>query len=82
MARRIEGTIYRLTYAATWHDYVECSSKEDLFKYVAQEVVNGQIVTSVNEMCKDGSTPKVRVHTDKEFNRILKQYQNPPEVRM
>lgn len=82
MARRIEGTIYRLTYTATWHDYVECSSKEDLFKYVAQEVVNGQIVTSVNEMCKDGSTPKVRVHTDKEFKRILKQCQNPPEIRM
>lgn len=82
MARRIEGTIYRLTYTATWHDYVECSSKEDLFKYVAQEVVNGQIVTSVNEMCKDGSTPKVKVHTDKDFKRILKQYQNPPEVRM
>ena len=55
MARRIEGTIYRLTYTATWHDYVECSSKEDLFKYVAQEVANGQIVTSVNEMCKDGN---------------------------
>lgn len=73
MARRIEGTIYRLTYTATWHDYVECSSKEDLFKYVAQEVANGQIVTSVNEMCKDGNTPKVKVHTDKEFKRILKQ---------
>ena len=82
MARRIEGTIYRLTYTATWHDYVECSSKEDLFKYVAREVINGQIVTSVNEMCKDGSTPKVKVHTDKDFKRILKQYQNPPEVRM
>lgn len=82
MARRIEGTIYRLTYTATWHDYVECGSKEDLFKYVAQEVVNGQIVTSVNEMCKDGSTPKVKVHTDKEFKRILKQYYNPLEVRM
>lgn len=76
MVRRIEETIYRLTYTATWHDYVECSSKEDLFKYVAQEVVNGQIVTSVNEMCKDGSTPKVRVHTDKEFKRILAKYQN------
>lgn len=74
MARRIEGTIYKLTYTATWHDYVECSNKEDLFKYVAQEIVNGHmIVTSVNEMCKDGSTPKVRVHTDKEFKRILKQ---------
>lgn len=82
MARKIEGTIYRLTYTATLHDYVECSSKEDLFKYVVQEVVDGQIVTSVNEMCKDGSTPKVKVHTDKDFKRILKQYQNPPEFRM
>lgn len=82
MARRIEGTIYRLTYTATWHVYVECSSKEDLFKYVAQEIVSGQIVTSVNEICKDGSTPKVKVHTDKEFKRILKQYQNLPEVKM
>lgn len=44
-----------------------------MFKYVAQEVANGQIVTSVNEMCKDGSTPKVKVHTDKEFKQILKQ---------
>lgn len=33
-------------------------------------------------MCKDGSTPKVRVHTNKEFKRFLKQYQNPLEVRM
>lgn len=82
MARRIEGTIYRLTYTATLHDYLECSSKEDLFKYVVREVVNGQVVTSVNEMRKDGSTPKVKVHTDKDFKRILKQYQNPPEFRM
>lgn len=75
MARRIEGTIYRLTYTATWYDYIECSSKEDLFKFVAQKVIDGQIVTSVNEMCRDGSTPKVKVHTDKEFKQILKQYQ-------
>ena len=80
MVRRIEGTIYRLTYTATWHSFVECSSKEDLFKYIAHEVINGQIVTSVNEMCKDGSTPKVKVHTDKDFKRILKQFRNPREI--
>ena len=80
MARRIEGTIYKITYTALWHDFVECSSKEDLFKYVAKEIINGQVVTSVNEMCKDGSTPKVKIHTDKDFKKILKQYQNPPVI--
>ena len=66
-----------MAYAATWHDFVECSSEEDLFKYIAKEVSNGQIVTSVNEICKDGSTPKVKVFTNKDFKRFLKQYQNP-----
>lgn len=74
MARKIEGTIYRLTYTANWHTFVECSSKEDLFRYIAEERANGQIITSVNEICKDGSTPKVKVYTDKEFKKILKQY--------
>lgn len=73
MARRIEGTIYRLTYTAPWHSFVECSNEEDLFKYIAREIVGGQIVTFVNEVCKDGSTPKVKVHTNKDFKRILKQ---------
>ena len=84
MARRIEGIIYRLTYTASWHGcvFVECSSKEDLFKYIAQETVNGYVITSVSEMCKDGSTPKVKVFANKEFKRILKRYQNPPEVKM
>ena len=76
MARKIEGTIYKLTYTANWHTFVECSSKEDLFRYIAQERANGQFVTSVNEICKDGSTPKVKVYTDKEFKQILKQYQS------
>lgn len=82
MARRIEGTIYRLTYDACFHAFVECSSEEDLFKCVAQEIVNGCVVTAVNEIRRDGSTPRVKVHTNKEFKRILKQYQNPPEVIM
>lgn len=72
MARKIEGTIYRLTYTATWHTLIECSSKEDLFKYVAQESVNGRIIASVTEMCADGSTPRVKVYTNKEFKQILK----------
>lgn len=76
MTRVIEGTIYRLSYTATWHVLVECSSKQDLFEYVADEIMAGQIVTSVVEMCKDGSTPRVKVHTDKEFQKILKERKN------
>ena len=82
MTRVIEGTIYRLSYTATWHVLVECSSKQALFEYVAEEIVRGHLVTSVAEMCKDGSTPRVKVHTDKEFKKILKARQNPPTVRM
>lgn len=73
MARRIEGTIFRLTYTATWHDYVECSSIEDLFKYIALEYINGQIITSVNEVRKDGRTPKIKVFTDSNFRKILRE---------
>lgn len=73
MAREIKGSIYKLTYTATWHNLVECSSKQDLFEYVAKEIVAGQFVTGVVEMCKDGSTPRIKVHTDKEFKKILNQ---------
>lgn len=76
MAREIKGSIYKLTYTATWHNLIECSCKQDLFEYVADEIIAGQIVTSVVEMCKDGSTPRVKVHTDKEFQKILKKKQN------
>ena len=76
MAREIKGSIYKLTYTAIWNNFVECSSKQDLFEYVADEIMAGQIVTSVVEMCKDGSTPRVRVHTDKEFQKILKERKN------
>lgn len=75
MAREIKGSIYKLTYTATWHNLIECSCKQDLFEYVADEIIAGQIVTSVVEMCKDGSTPRVKVHTDKEFQKILKKKQ-------
>lgn len=72
MARQIEGTIYKLTYTATWHNFVECSSKEDLFKYIVQELADGRVVASVNEICSDGRTPKVAVYTDKHFKKLRK----------
>ena len=44
---------------------------KDLFEYVAQEAANGQIAISIHEICRDGSTSRIRLHTDKEFKGIL-----------
>lgn len=82
MVREIKGVIYRLTYALTSHSFIECSSEDELFRYIAQEVIDGQIITSVHKVCKDGSTPKVKVHTDKEFKKILKMYQNTTNIKL
>lgn len=80
MKRKIEGTIYRLTYFATVRSFVECGSQKELFEYIAQELIDGRIVVGVNEMCKDGSTPKVKVFTDRDFKKILKSYKNPKKI--
>lgn len=75
MTRVIEGTIYKLSYTSSWHILIECSSKQALFEYIADEIMNGRIVSGVVEVRKDGTTPRVRVHTNREFKRILKERQ-------
>lgn len=79
MAKKIEGTIYKLTYTATWHEFVECSSKQDLFEYIAKENAKGYGVTAVNEIQKDGKTPRVKFLTDEDFKRVLRCYQKAKE---
>ncbi len=80
MSKEIKGTIYKLTYTATWHEFVECSSKTELFEYVARQKLAGYGITSVVEICKDGRTPKVAVLSDKEYkqiyNRLKKEKEN------
>lgn len=72
MSKEIKGTIYKLTYTATWHEFIECSSKTDLFEYVACLKLAGYGITSVVEICKDGKTPKVAIFSDKEYKAIYK----------
>lgn len=56
--------------------FVEASSKEELFIFVADKVSKGAIINSVTEVRLDGSTPKVKVLSDKEFKKILKNILN------
>lgn len=72
MSKEIKGTIYKLTYTATWHEFVECSSKTQLFEFVARQKLAGYGITSVVEICKDGRTPKVAIFSDKEYKAIYK----------
>lgn len=58
---------------------IECSSKQDLFEYIAKENAKGYGITAVNEIQKDGKTPRVKFLTDKDFKRVLRCYQKAKE---
>lgn len=83
MARPINGLIFKIKYDC-WRSghYIECQDKTDLFNFLADQQLKGYLFLSVNEICPDGSTPKVAVRTDKEFLIILKEKENPKEIKV
>lgn len=81
MARRIDGTIYMIKYLNSMvPEYVECENEIDLFEYIVEKQIAGNLFCSANEICKDGSRPKVSVLTNKTYKNILKAFKNPPEI--
>lgn len=74
MLREIKkkNTLYKVNQMYSPSYFVEASSKEELFIFIADKVLKGAIINSVTEVRLDGSTPKVRVLSDKEFKKILK----------
>lgn len=73
MYREIEGTLYMVHfYGVANQHFVEAQTIEGLFEYVANHVIEGDIFFSAKEIRKDGSTPKVKVQTDKRYKEILK----------
>lgn len=71
MARVIEKQLYRLNvYGVCGAIFVEADNKEDLFKHVAERVLKGEIIQTVNKIEYDGKTPKVAVLTDKGYKKI------------
>lgn len=80
MARVIEKQLYKLNiYGICGAVYVEAENKEDLFKHIAERVLKGQIIQSVNKLEYDGKTPKVAVFTDKEYRKIYKELSDKQE---
>lgn len=69
---KTKNTLYKVNQMYSPSYFVEASSKEELFIFIADKVLKGAIINSVTEVRLDGSTPKVRVLSDKEFKKILK----------
>lgn len=75
MAREVTEKLYRVSfYGCGNRRFVECSSLQDLYDYVARRVAQGNICMSVSEVCPDGSLPKVSVLSTKEYKKILRGY--------
>lgn len=69
---KTKNTLYKVNQMYSPSYFVEASSKEELFIFIADKVLKGTIINSVTEVRSDGSTPKVKVLSDKEFKKILK----------
>ena len=76
MAREIIGELYRINIYAGTMRFVECKNIADLYRYVAKSTLDGLVISSVNRIDSDGSTPKVSVFSNKYFKGILSQYEN------
>ena len=74
MAREIKGTLYKI-HGFTSSRFVECENLNDLYRHIAEEYVLKGYPVSVVEVCADGTTPRVKVLSDKNFKRILRETQ-------
>ena len=81
MAKYIKnGTLYKIRgmYRSRFvvidnEEYGE--ARKELFREVAKWIINGYPVGSVVEILADGTTPRVKVLSDKNFKRILREMQ-------
>lgn len=72
MVGNLSGLVYCIT-TQLWHKhFVVCTSESELCEYVAEYEIKGNMVTSVNQLCCDGSTPRIAVRS----NPYYKAYKN------
>jgi len=72
MLREIKEGMFKINRVYGTPYYVEASCEKELFIFVADKAAKGEIITSVSEIRLDGTTPKVKVLSDKRFKKILK----------
>lgn len=75
MYRKITKTLYKVSKMRQRPEYVEASDKMDLYDAVSDMIIDGEVVSSVSEICADGTTPKVTVLSNPDFKMLLKSKQ-------
>ena len=76
MIREIKENLYKVNFYCGGTHFVECDNINDLFDYITDFEIKGYIVSSVNEIRLDGTTPRVAFKSNKEYKKILKEKLN------
>lgn len=71
MIKKIENNLYKISYAYGATYFIEASTKQELFEYIAVEELKGFVVQTVNLINISGTTPRIAFRTDKEYKTIL-----------
>ena len=78
MIREITGNIYKVRFDISRHNprIVECDNLNDLFDYLMNKKTDGWTAISINEICIDGSTPRVAFKSNKEYQKRINYLKN------
>lgn len=71
MLREIRNPIYVVHVFCSKHIFVECETKDELYRYVARLRKN-KIVMSAKEIMQDGTHVNVNVLTNKRYKEIAR----------
>lgn len=73
MFRAIENNIYCVTHYTGTKKYFECDNVNELALNIAEYEMTGVIVSSVTQICCDGSTPKVAIKSNPVYKARIKE---------
>lgn len=79
-SREIKGFLFCIHYHCASSVMIECESKDDLFRFIAQEQLNGYLVSGASEVTNAARRPKVKVFTDKRYKNIYKEMEKNQNV--
>lgn len=72
MIKEIKENLYKINIYCGGTHFVECDNLNELFEYITDYEVKGYIVSSVNEILNNGTTPRLAFKSNKEYKKILK----------
>lgn len=72
MLKEIKNNLYCITSYTGNKRFVECDNEEELITYVAETERKGYTVTSVTQICTDGSRPRVAVKSTPAYMKAIR----------